>query len=150
MLLFIKDGSFDLAYMLKKEVGPMRQILEQAGMRVIIATVSGEVIKTDSITIKPDIRMSEVKTEDYAGFIFPCMSSGTIQLEAVTVVKRAVSENKPVAAQLGSVLIFGEAGVLKGKKFAFMNEKNRKDLGNCLIYLNRLSDYLFVLAKCFE
>jgi putative intracellular protease/amidase len=31
---------------------------------------------------------------------------------------------KPIAAQTGGVLILGEAGVLKGKKFAFEDEKD--------------------------
>ena len=124
VLLFIKDGSIQPVYMLTKEVGAMKQILEQAGMKVIVATVSGKVIKKDSVTVTPDIRLSEAKTEDYAGFIFPCMASDTIQPEAVTLVKKAVGEGKPIAAQLSSVLILAKAGVLNGKKFAFAEEKD--------------------------
>jgi putative intracellular protease/amidase len=124
VLLFIKDGSPQLEYMLIHEVGTMNRILKESGFEVAIATVSGEVLKTDSITMTPNLKLDEVNIKDYAGFIFPCMASNTIQTEAVAFVKKIANEGKPIAAQIGGVLILGEAGVLKGKKFAFKDEKD--------------------------
>jgi putative intracellular protease/amidase len=122
VLLFVKDKSPELRYMLTHEVGNMKKILEESGYKVTIATVSGKEVKTDSVDFKPDIRLSDARTADYDGFILPCMASDTINAEAVELTIKAVSEGKPVAAQLGSVLILGEAGLLKGKKFAFAEE----------------------------
>jgi putative intracellular protease/amidase len=120
VLLFIRDGSGkNLEFMLTKEVGTMRGILEQSGFDVIIATISGEVIKADSTTIKPHIKLGEVDVDDYAGFIIPCMASDSIHQDAVVFVKKVVNKDKPIAAQLGSVVLLGKAGVLNGKKYAF-------------------------------
>jgi putative intracellular protease/amidase len=124
VLLFIKDGSPQLEYMLIYEVGTIKKMLKESGFEVTIATVSGDVLKTDSITLMPDLKLCEVSIDNYAGFIFPCMASNTIQPEAVAFVKKIANEGKPIAAQIGGVLILGEAGVLKDKKFAFKDEKD--------------------------
>ena len=45
--------------------------------------------------------------------------------EAIALVKSAVSAGKPVAAQTGSLWTLAEAGLLKGKKYAYaMEEKS--------------------------
>lgn len=124
VLLFIRDGSAKLGYMLSNEVTPMKELLEKSGYEVTIATLSGEPLKTDSITINPDTKLSLVKMDDYAGFIFPCMATNdSIDPQAVSIVKQIAEQGKPMAAQLGSVLMLAKAGALKGKKYAFMEEK---------------------------
>jgi len=126
VLLYIRgDGlkSYDLELMLTKEVGIMKEILEQSGLEVVVATVSGEPIMAGSASLKPDLKLDEVSISDYAGFILPCMAdSGSIALEAVTMVKKAAAADKPVAAQFGSVNILARAGVLMGKKYSFYKE----------------------------
>jgi putative intracellular protease/amidase len=125
VLLFIRDGSVAPGYMLKHEVSVMKSLLEKAGYKVTIASLSGEIIKNDTMTLKPDLRLSEVKTGDYKGFIFPCMAAGdSVPTPVVDFVKKVNSEGKPIAAQLGSVLILAKAGVLDGKKYAFMDNKS--------------------------
>lgn len=128
VLLFIKEKSSPrLEYMLTNEVGIIREILNVAGFDVTIATISGDVIKTNSITLTPNLKLSEVNTDDYAGFIIPCMavpSTDSINSEVITFVKKVVNKNKPLAAQLQSVLILAKAGVLNGKKYAFVEEEN--------------------------
>ena len=124
VLLFIEDNSDQLGYMLTHEVGTMSEILKQSGLKVTIATISGKVLKTDSITLTPDIKLSEVNIDDYAGFILPCMASDSITSEAIDFVKKVVKKGKPIAAQLGSVMVLAKAGVLNGKKFAFAEEKD--------------------------
>lgn len=125
VLLFIRDGSPQLEFMLTNEVGPMKELIEKSGYNVIIATISGETIKAGSVTIKPNTKLSLVNVNDYVGFIFPCMATGdSINPQAVEFVKKITEKGKPMAAQLGSVLILAKAGALKGKKFAFTDSKN--------------------------
>jgi len=141
VLLFIQDGSTDLEFMLEKEVGVMKDILEKSGFDVSIATVSGEPILAGSTRLKPDLKLVDVSVTDYVGFILPCMaasdtSGALFSQEAVTMVKNAAAEGKPVAAQLGSVLILARAGVLIDKKYAFadlevLNANMPPDLKDC-------------------
>ena len=123
VLLFIRDGSADLEYMLTKEVFVMKKMLEQSGFEVTVATVFGEPISTDSVNLEPNLKLGDVNTADYAGLILPCMAAGLyIAPEAVAMVKKAAAEGKPVAAQLFSVVTLAEAGVLVGKKYALLSE----------------------------
>jgi putative intracellular protease/amidase len=126
VLLYIEGESSHLNYMLIHEVGKMREALQQAGFKVIIATISGQVLKTDSITVKPNLKLSELNVDNYAGFIMPCMAVGDsiVTSEEINFVKKVVMEGKPIAAQLGAVLILAKAGVLNGKKFAFADNKD--------------------------
>jgi putative intracellular protease/amidase len=124
VLLFIKDGSAQLEYMLTHEVGTMSRILKKSGFEITIATISGAVLKTDSITLTPNLKLGEVNADDYASFILPCMAVDSVNPEAINFVKKVVDKGKPIAAQLGSVLILAKAGVLNGKKFAFIDEKD--------------------------
>ena len=64
--------------MVTHEVGKMKEELNHYGFKVTTATLSGEVLKTDSITLTPDIKLGNVNIDDYAGFILPCMASDTI------------------------------------------------------------------------
>jgi putative intracellular protease/amidase len=126
VLLYVRgDGlnSWDVDYMLKKETSVMKDIFEQSGFDVVVATVSGEPISSDSTSVIPDLKLDEVIIADYAGFIIPCMAdSGEIAPESVTLVNEFVKAGKPVAAQLGGVLVLAKAGVLEGKKYARYNE----------------------------
>lgn len=133
VLLFMRDApkSGDLEYMLKKEVGVMKDTLEKSGYRVVIATLDGSSFTAASTTVKADIRLSDAKVAEYAGFILPCLAVPSypappeVSADAVALVKNAVSAGKPVAAQTGSVWTLAEAGLLKGKKYAYaMEEKN--------------------------
>jgi putative intracellular protease/amidase len=117
VLLFIRDGSPDLEFMLKEEVGVMKETLEAAGFKVDIATLTGEPISAGSVKLKPDLKLNDVSVLDYDGFILPCMATESpIPDEVVMLVKEVTS--KPIAAQLGSVQILAKAGLLEGKKYA--------------------------------
>jgi protease I len=127
VLLFMRNAqsSGDLEYMLKKEVGVMKDTLERSGYKVVIATLDGSSISAGSTTAKADIKLSEAAVADYAGFILPCLAVPSypappeISPEAIALVKGAISEGKPVAAQTGSVWTLAKAGVLKGKKYTY-------------------------------
>jgi putative intracellular protease/amidase len=125
VLLIPREGySANLEYMLRKEVWPMRLMLMRAGFQVVVATASGFHIVSSGRDLIPDLRLDQVNVADYVGFIMPCMAVGGIPgppvaPEAVAIVKQAVAEGKPVASQFGSTIILAQAGVLKGKKYAF-------------------------------
>jgi putative intracellular protease/amidase len=124
VLIFIRNGG-NLEYMLPNEVGMMNDILKVAGFSVKIATISGEVLKAPSSSLTPDLKLSEVNIDDYEGFMLPCMAAGdSITPEAVAFVKEIVKKNKPIAAQTNSVLTLAKAGVLNGKKYAYVEEKD--------------------------
>jgi putative intracellular protease/amidase len=108
--------------MLTKEVNVMTRMLEDAGFEVQVASVSGQPIVGTATTLKPDLKLADVKIEDYVGFILPCMAAQNAEKEvppeAVEVVKRAAAQGKPLAAQVSGVIILGKAGVLNGKDYA--------------------------------
>jgi len=125
VLLFVRDGSRNLELMLTREVGVMKEMLEQAGFAVDVATVSGETIRTESAELTPALKLADVVVSDYAGVILPCMAPSAdygIPPQAVAVVEKAVAESKPVAAQRGSVAILAAAGALVDRKYAFASE----------------------------
>jgi putative intracellular protease/amidase len=120
VLMYIQDNSTDLNFMLTNEALKMKQILEQAGFAVDIATISDIILKSDSMSVKPDLTLSEVNIGKYSGFIFPCMApkDTVITQQEKNFVREAVKEGKPIAAQTSAVFLLAEAGVLRGKKFA--------------------------------
>lgn len=104
--------------MLTKEVGVMKSTLEKAGFTVVVASVSGQLISGGTATLKPDMKLADVKVEDYAGFIVPCMASYEFAPATVEIVKKAATLGKPIAAQVSGVFFLAKAGVLDGRQFA--------------------------------
>ncbi len=131
VLLFMRNArnAGDLEYMLKKEVGVMKDTLEKSGYKVIVATLDGSSFAAGSTTVKADIKLADAKVAEYAGFILPCLSVPSypappeVSPDAIALVKNAVSAGKPVAAQTGSLWTLAEAGLLKGKKYAYAFEE---------------------------
>lgn len=128
VLLIPREGeSSNLDFMLAKEVGVMTELLQKAGFKVVVANVSGQPIEGLIRKLKPDLKLSEVKVDDYAGVILACMAVGLfpgppVSPAAVSIVKQAIAKGKPVAAVLGAVYILAEAGALKGKRYAFVDD----------------------------
>jgi len=122
VLMIPREGfSSDIQLMLTKEVGVMTSMLKEAGFEVVVTTRSGQDIIGSTSTLKPDRRLDQVNLDDYMGIIMPCMAVGgipgpPIAPETITIVQQAVAAGKPVAAQMGSVIILAHAGVLKSKK----------------------------------
>jgi putative intracellular protease/amidase len=124
VLLIVREASAEMELMLTKEVNKMARMLEDAGFQVKVATVSGQPLVGASTTLAPDLRLEDVRVEDYVGFMVPCMAAGNTEAslqvppEALQVVKEAAVQGKPLAAQLSGVIILDSAGVLEGKQFA--------------------------------
>jgi putative intracellular protease/amidase len=128
VLLIPREGSsLDLDLMIKMEVGVMAVLLKNAGFEVDMATTSGQPILGPTQKIDKIKRLADVNLSDYKGIILACMAVGAfpgapVSQEAVAFVKKALSEGKPVAANSNSGTVLAEAGVLKGKKFAFQRD----------------------------
>ena len=106
--------------MLTKEVGVMMSMLEEAGFEVVVASGSAQPLVAQTTTLQPDLKLADVDVSDYVGVIVPCLALGYSGSPATTVemVRQAVSEGTPVAAQRSAVLTFARAGVLAGRQYA--------------------------------
>ena len=126
VLLILPDGnSGDLELMLTDEVGVMTTSLEEAGFEVVVASSSGEPLVADETTVTPHKTLADVTVADYAGVIVPCLAIGTdmpLNPAIAAIVQGAVAQGKPVAAQTSSVIMLGKAGLLAGKKYAYVAE----------------------------
>jgi putative intracellular protease/amidase len=133
VLMIPREGySADLDLMIKMEVGVMNWHLKRAGFEVDIATTSGFPIIGPTQKIGKVMRLADINLDNYAGIIMPCMAVGAfpgppVSQEAIVLVKKALADGKPVAAPFGSVIILAEAGLLKGKKYAFFRDPLKTD-----------------------
>ncbi len=125
VLMFLRDGeSNNLDLMLQMEVGTMTMLLKKAGFQVDVASSSGQTFAGPHEKIEKVMRLSEIKVDDYTGIIIPCLNimKGTVTPEAVAVIKKALADGKPVAANMSAVAILAGADLLKGKKYAFFDD----------------------------
>jgi putative intracellular protease/amidase len=130
VLMMPREGySADLDLMIKMEIGVMRVLLKNANLDVDIATTTGMDIvgQTEKITGIKQLRT--INIADYAGVIIPCMAMGgggqpspAVSRDVVAIVKKALSDGKPVAANGNAPSTLAEAGVLKGKKYSYMRD----------------------------
>lgn len=133
VLMIPPEGySPDIDFMIKMEMGVMTLLLKKAGIGVDIATTAGRPILGPTQKIEKVLRLGDIKLNDYVGVIMPSMAVGVfpgppVSPEAVTIVRNALTEGKPVAASVSSVIILAEAGVLKGKKYAFPRDPVKTD-----------------------
>jgi putative intracellular protease/amidase len=121
VLMVVRPGDQQIAdLMLTKEVGAMKTTLSDAGYTVVVATLTGQPVKGSTVSLKPDLKLSDVKVADYRGLIVPCMAAGGAPApsEAMEILKKALALGKPIAAQNSAVLMIGQAGALKGRHFA--------------------------------
>jgi putative intracellular protease/amidase len=128
VLLIPREGSsLDLDLMIKMEVGVMTVLLKNAGFEMDMATTSGQPILGPTQKLDKIMRLADVDLKNYKGIILACMAVGAfpgapVSQESVALVKKALSEGKPVAANSNSGIVLAEAGVLKGKKYAFQRD----------------------------
>ena len=130
VLMIPREGySADLDLMIKMEVGVMRLLLKNAGLAVDVATTSGLPIVGPNEKITDIKQLRNININDYAGVIIPCMAVGgamqpypAVAPEVIAIVKKALSDGKPVAANGNAPATLAEAGVLKGKKYSFMRD----------------------------
>jgi putative intracellular protease/amidase len=119
------EQSDDMELMLTQEVAVVVSMLEKAGYKVVVASASGDPITGGTTTLTPDLKLADVKVDDYVGFMFPCLAVDMDlppPAEAVRIAKDAVAQGKPVAAQNGGVVTLSAAGALNGKQFALLED----------------------------
>ncbi|GMR23284.1 MAG: hypothetical protein BMS9Abin37_1701 [Acidobacteriota bacterium] len=125
VLMFVRDGARDLELMLDEETGVMKEMLENAGIEVVVATTSGEPMKAGSLVLEADLKIADAKASDYDGFILPCMapaSGSPLPSEVITLIEEAYVSGKPIAASRASVAVLGKAGVLEGNLYSYASE----------------------------
>ncbi|HLG85177.1 MAG TPA: DJ-1/PfpI family protein [Bradyrhizobium sp.] len=128
VLMIVREGySTDLDLAIKMEVGVMDTVLKNAGYEVEVASTSGQPILGPTQKVEKVSRLSEINLSDYAGVIMPCMGVGMfpgppVSPEAVAAVKKVLDDGKPVAAAANASIVLAEAGVLKGKKYAYATD----------------------------
>ena len=127
VLMFVRDGSRDIGLMVHDEVLVMKQMLEEAGFVVDVATADGKDLIVDGVTIKVDHAVAELSMDSYAGLLLPCMGppgGATVEAKVVELVKSADAAGKPIAASRSSVEFLAAAGVLEGHKYAYASAVN--------------------------
>ncbi len=125
VLLIARKDSYDMELTLTKEVAVMMKMIEAAGYEVVVASESDQPLAGRVTTLTPDLKLADVKVDDYVGVIIACMGaldSWELPTEAVEIAKEAVTQGKLVAAQDTSVLILNAAGVLDGKQYAYYTQ----------------------------
>jgi putative intracellular protease/amidase len=125
VLVFIRDGSYLTDWMMEEEVGVILSMLEEAGILAVVSTQSEDSYKDANPPLKSDILLKDVNVADFDGFLLPCMAAGDpefIDDDAVVMVAEAAAQNKPIAAQHGSIPTLAKAGVLEGKNYAYTRE----------------------------
>ena len=124
VLLFMRNAqsSGDLEYMLKKEVGVMKDTLEKSGYKVVIATLDGTSFTAGSTTVKADIKLADAKVADYAGFILPCLAVPSypappeVSPEAIALVKERHIRRQAGCRANRVALDSGRSGSPEGKE----------------------------------
>ena len=65
VLLILRDGGPQyIDTMLTKEVSVMKSMLENASFKVVVATTDGLPIKGSTVTLTPNLKLSDVKVDD--------------------------------------------------------------------------------------
>ncbi len=121
VLFILQETSYDMDFMLKNEVSVMTTILEQAGYKVVYASASGKPIVDGNTSVTPDIKLSDVKVDDYVGFVLPCQAFGADRLDdsdTDKILTEAQAAGKPIAAAAGAIHTLKQSGILDGKKFS--------------------------------
>ncbi len=126
VFMYVTDGARDLDLMLAEEIGVMKQMLEDAGFVVDIATSRGQELVGADQALTPTVSLADVAIDEYAGVILPCMAPapGTPPPpENVNeILERALELDIPIAASRGSVATLARAGGIAGRNYAYASK----------------------------
>ena len=107
----------------------MERLIEEAGLKYAVATAYEQTFWGPNATLEHDLLLEDVDVSKYAGVLLPCMSAGvpgTIEASSVEIVREAVAQGKPVAAQHGQICTLARAGLLTGKRYAYVHPSFRE------------------------
>lgn len=130
VLMIVRDGSRDQELMLKEEALKMKEIVEDAGYKVEIATVHDEPLVGETVSISPDLSIASIKMSDYRGLLLPCMAAppgDTMPERIVGVIEQALTHDLPIAGARASVREIARAGGLKGRQYSFAAKVDLED-----------------------
>ena len=106
-------------------------MLKQAGLNVVVASASGNPIVGGAATLQAGFKTVRCQNRRLCRLYFSMHGCGNwariqpMTPESLEIVKKAVAQGKPVAAQDSAVLILARAGVLDGKQFATGADKQQ-------------------------
>lgn len=128
VLIILRETSDDMNMMIANELKPIQSLIVNAGFSIDVASETAALLGSGSSTIKPNIKLADVKVKNYVGIVIPCMAAGgtpkALPSTAIQIVKDANAIGMPIAAQQSGVEILAKAGVLKGKKYAYASDSN--------------------------
>lgn len=115
-----------------------RKILEGFGAKITVASSSLKVAKGMlGLKVKPDTLLKDVKIEDYDAVIFVGGVGASEYWENETahrLLKRAVEQNKVIAAICIAPVTLAKAGILKGKRATVFGYEARRLKAEGAIY----------------
>jgi transcriptional regulator GlxA family with amidase domain len=125
VLIILRETSDNMNMMIENELKPIQALILDAGFSIDIASETKTVLGSGSSTITPNLKLSDVKVKNYVGVVVPCMAAGgtpkALPAVAIDVVRQANAIGLPIAAQQSGVEVLAKAGVLKGRKYAFVS-----------------------------
>ena len=99
-----------------------RGILENKGVKVLVASSSVEPLPgyEKKLTVKPDILLSQVRTEEYDAivFIFAARYEGD-NADAIRIAKEGAAQGKVLASYSTAISTLMKADLLNGKRVAY-------------------------------
>ena len=109
------------------DVEIMLPMLEDAGIRAVIATESEDSYQGSDPSLMSDILLQDVNVADYDGFLLPCAAGGINELEIIeavaAMVAEAAAQNKPIAALDLAVGLLDQPGILDGVHYAYRSNE---------------------------
>jgi len=139
VLIIIREryGSAETQFMGTNEAVLMKNALEEADFKVVIASASGRTILSKNTTLESDFKLADVNLADYVGFIITCSDLGAniipgsktplafeetfVKPQEVAIARKIAAAGKPLAAQNKGVIILAEGGALAGKKYSYQH-----------------------------
>ena len=123
VLVMPREGSGDIELMVTKELSVMISMLKSARFEPVVASASGKPFVGHAVTVKSDLKLTDVKVSDYLAVLVPCMAAGEpgpMPEEAIKILADVAAAGKPVAAPRGAIWMLSQAGLLKGRKYAYL------------------------------
>ncbi len=112
-----------------EELFVSKDFLEEKGHKIRIASkIVGECYGSRGGSIKSELYLSDVKTEDYNAIVFIGGGGSKIyfnDLEAISIAKNAYDQGKIVAAICLAPVILANAGILKGKNATVVGTESK-------------------------
>jgi putative intracellular protease/amidase len=125
VLVVARSQMWDPETSITKELMVMVDMLSKEGFTPVVASPEGLPFETGKTKVKSDLKFADVAVSDYVAIVLPCMSNpqpGSIPPELVKIVTDAAAANKPIAAQRSAIHILSKAGLLNGRKYAYLIE----------------------------